>query len=309
VPISTKVTFAREVRAILSARCVTCHSRGGSAPMPLTTYDEVRPWARAIKEQAVTRRMPKWHAARGFGTFDNDPTLTPFEIALLVSWVDGGLPRGTINGDGAAVARRAEKSTAADVTLSLPAGTAEATRRVPARWVTGWTFEPGEPLITAATFSLPDGTLVGNWVAGDGRVGLPADTAIEVTGRLRIALHRRARTDYERPYTERPSVLRLTTRTTPPRDRVWTARGECRTIAGAATARAIAIRPLLERGQSSKLAVERIGAPPLILGWFRDFDPAYPRTYWLQRPLEFGPDVRLSSDAACQAALVLRAPR
>jgi hypothetical protein len=180
---------------------------------------------------------------------------------------------------------------------------------VPARWVTGWTFEPGEPLVTSATFSLSDGTLVGAWVAGDGPVALPPDTAIEVAGRLRIALHRRARTDYERPYTERPSVLRLATRTAPPRDRVWTERGECRTIAGRANARAIAIRPLLERGHSSKVAVERIGGPSVIVGWFRDFDPAYPRTYWLRRPLEFGPDARLTSDGPCHAALVMRAPR
>ena len=92
-PITTKVTFAREIRAILSARCVACHSSGGSAPMRLTTYEEVRPWARSIKEQVLTRRMPKWHAARGFGAFSNDSTLTPIEIALIVSWVDGGLPR------------------------------------------------------------------------------------------------------------------------------------------------------------------------------------------------------------------------
>src|SRR5688572_30564223 len=91
-PITTKVTFAREIRAILSARCVTCHAAGGSAPMPLTTYEEVRPWARAIKEQVLARRMPKWHAARGFGAFQNDPTLTPIEQAMIVSWVDGGLP-------------------------------------------------------------------------------------------------------------------------------------------------------------------------------------------------------------------------
>ena len=309
VPITTKVTFAREVRAILGARCVTCHAPGGSAPMPLTTYEETRPWARAIKAQVLERRMPKWHAARGFGAFTNDPSLTPFEIALLVSWIDGGLPRGTAKADDAVVVNRPEQSSSANVTLSLPAGTAEATRRVAARWVTGWTFEPGEPLITSATFSLADGTLVGNWVAGDGPVALPAHTAIEVTGRLRIALHRRARTDYERPYTERASVLRVATRTAAPRYRAWTDRGACASIAGTANAEAIAVRPLLAEGASTKIAVERIGARPALVGWFRDFDPAYPRTYWLQRPLEFGPDARLSSDGPCDAAMVLRAPR
>ena len=82
---------------------------GGSAPMPLTTYEDVRPWARAIKEQVLTRRMPKWHAARGFGAFSNDPTLTPLEMALITSWVDGGLPRG----DGAKGAKGATGATGA----------------------------------------------------------------------------------------------------------------------------------------------------------------------------------------------------
>ena len=62
--------------------------------MPLTTYEQARPWARAIKEEVVTRRMPKWHAARGYGAFSNDPSLSPFEIALIAAWADGGAPRG-----------------------------------------------------------------------------------------------------------------------------------------------------------------------------------------------------------------------
>ena len=66
-PVTTRVTFDREIRAILDARCGACHSSRGSAPIPFTTYEEVRPWARAIKEQVLSRRMPKWHAARGFG--------------------------------------------------------------------------------------------------------------------------------------------------------------------------------------------------------------------------------------------------
>jgi hypothetical protein len=36
--------------------------------------------------------MPKWNAARGYGDFANDPSLSPFEIALVTAWVDGGAP-------------------------------------------------------------------------------------------------------------------------------------------------------------------------------------------------------------------------
>jgi hypothetical protein len=61
--------------------------------MPLTTYEEVRPWARAIKEEVLTRRMPRWHVVRGYGDFKNDPTLSPFEIGLIAAWADGGAPK------------------------------------------------------------------------------------------------------------------------------------------------------------------------------------------------------------------------
>ncbi len=62
--------------------------------MPFTSYEGARPWARAIREEVLSRRMPKWHAARGYGQFANDRSLTPFEIALVVAWVDGGAIRG-----------------------------------------------------------------------------------------------------------------------------------------------------------------------------------------------------------------------
>ena len=42
----------------------------------------------------MTRRMPKWHAVRGYGDFSNDPSLSAFEIALIAAWADGGAPRG-----------------------------------------------------------------------------------------------------------------------------------------------------------------------------------------------------------------------
>ena len=80
---------------------------GGHKTMALTTYEEVRPWAAAIKEEVLTRRMPKWSAARGYGDFANDPSLSPFEIALVAAWVDGGAPEADQKGQ-AAQARVAE---------------------------------------------------------------------------------------------------------------------------------------------------------------------------------------------------------
>ncbi|MGH9173876.1 MAG: redoxin domain-containing protein, partial [Vicinamibacterales bacterium] len=62
--------------------------------MALRTFEEARPWARAIKEQVVSRKMPPWFATRGVGHFANDPSLADEEIATIAGWVDSGAPHG-----------------------------------------------------------------------------------------------------------------------------------------------------------------------------------------------------------------------
>ncbi len=90
--ITTRVTWTREIAPLFAARCASCHRAGGSSTIALDTYQQARPWAAAIKEEVLTRRMPRWYAARGYGDFANDPSLSPFEIALIAAWVDGGAP-------------------------------------------------------------------------------------------------------------------------------------------------------------------------------------------------------------------------
>jgi hypothetical protein len=62
--------------------------------MPLTTYSEARPWAKAIKEEVLQRRMPPWGAVKGFGDFRDDASLTQDEITRIAEWVEGGAPEG-----------------------------------------------------------------------------------------------------------------------------------------------------------------------------------------------------------------------
>ena len=281
--------------------------------MPLTTYYEVRPWARAIKEQVLERRMPKWHAARGFGAFSNDPTLTPLEMALVVSWVDGGMPPGGAPGDlTTPLTPTTEASTfrrAADRILTIPAGVAGVSAPARAQWITGWSFEPGDPLITAATFSSPAGG-IGTWVAGDAPVVLPAGSALRVSGAIQVTLRRRPPTDFEADTPPQPSVLRLRIAGAPMR-RVWQEEVGCniprRAVnpADAAPVSVLAVRPMLDARASVRIWLQRPGAPATIIGWFRDFDPAFGRTYWLARPLDLSPDSRLESDARCTIQLTL----
>ena len=58
------------------------------------TYSEARPWAKAMQEEVLERRMPPWGAVKGFGDFRNDQALTPEQIELVADWVEGGAPEG-----------------------------------------------------------------------------------------------------------------------------------------------------------------------------------------------------------------------
>jgi hypothetical protein len=130
VRITTKVSWDREIAPIVQARCVTCHREGGRAPMSLASYDEARPWAKAIKDEVLARRMPKWPVVRGYGDFSNDPSLSSFEIALIASWADGGAPKTLPGAAPTAVLvahRSANPSNTREVTIpcastALPAG-------------------------------------------------------------------------------------------------------------------------------------------------------------------------------------------
>ena len=87
-------TFSKEVAPILFAKCAECHRPGSIAPMSLLTYDDARPWARAMKQKVVSREMPPWGADPHIGTFANDPSLTDVQIATIVAWADAGAPEG-----------------------------------------------------------------------------------------------------------------------------------------------------------------------------------------------------------------------
>lgn len=93
-PITTKLTWTQEISRIVYNRCAGCHREGGAAPMSLITYEETRPWAKAIRDEVLERRMPPWGAVKGFGQFRDDPSLTQPEIDMIVNWVEGGAPKG-----------------------------------------------------------------------------------------------------------------------------------------------------------------------------------------------------------------------
>src|SRR5947199_10166629 len=90
------VTLTKDVAPIFQDKCQACHRPNSIAPMPLQTYDEVRPWARSIKTRVSARQMPPWHIDKTVGIqhFKNDASLSDEQIDTIVQWVDAGAPQG-----------------------------------------------------------------------------------------------------------------------------------------------------------------------------------------------------------------------
>src|SRR5437868_2744906 len=89
-----EVTYNRDVARILYTNCVVCHRPNDIAPMSLMTYKDARPWARAIRDDVVQRKMPPWHADPQVGEFINDPRLSDADIATIDAWVRTGTREG-----------------------------------------------------------------------------------------------------------------------------------------------------------------------------------------------------------------------
>ena len=185
--ITTPITFDREISRIFQARCFTCHRQGGSA-FSLQTYSEARPWAVAIKEEVLSRRMPPWGAVKGFGDFRNDQALTPEQLEVITSWVEGGVPEGemkdlladpklpdlpaiehrhgeiAVHGefaltrpftlDGIVLEKTPEKASF-QITAELPDGTVE-----PLLWVQDYKAKFAHPFLRRIPLELPRGSMI-----------------------------------------------------------------------------------------------------------------------------------------------------
>lgn len=203
--VNTTVNYDRDISRIVRKRCLSCHS-DNNIGIPLTTYEETRPWAISIHEEALRRHMPPWRAVRGYGEFANDAALTSKEQAFLLAWIDGKGPKGTehivVNVDQGktAAAARLKLDTATwqlgkpDLLKVLSAttvapGEGDTVRRIEMdlgfrseRWLRALEFKPGDRrVVRAATFTVREtGQWLGSWTPWHPTMTLPADMGIQV---------------------------------------------------------------------------------------------------------------------------------
>src|SRR3954451_22000703 len=92
----TTPTFTKDVAPIFYKSCIECHRATMFAPMSLTSYEDARPWLRSIKQRVTARTMPPWGSDMPHGGLSNDPRLSDEQVQTIVSWIDGGAPKGNM---------------------------------------------------------------------------------------------------------------------------------------------------------------------------------------------------------------------
>jgi hypothetical protein len=90
------VTFTKDVAPILERNCQGCHRPGEAAPFSLLTYEQARPWAKAMKEAVRLKKMPPWFADPQYGTFSNDRSMAQKDVDTIAAWADAGAPPGDL---------------------------------------------------------------------------------------------------------------------------------------------------------------------------------------------------------------------
>jgi hypothetical protein len=201
-PITTTVLFNREIATLFNRKCAQCHAQGELA-MPLQTYEESRPWAVAIKEEVLARRMPPWPADPSVGRYSNNIGLTTRELDFLISWVDGGAPEGDgqpperVDHSGHWMLGTPDRLVTATRGATIQPGARPAVTRLvvetgltQATWVKAIDYKPGDARVTRAAFITVDGTgeYVGAWTPWAPTSELPEGAGVRLPARARLAI-------------------------------------------------------------------------------------------------------------------------
>ena len=215
----TDVTWHGQIAGVLKRRCAGCHRHGGIGPLDLTDYAESRRWGHAIKRAVLDRRMPPWQAAPGFGDFSNDRSITPYEVAMLVAWINGGMrvgdernslpPMTTAPGlehpDVVVMPRKPYRVSGPWQTFETRSDLTQDAS------ITSWEFHPGNlALVDQAKFFV-GATLFGTWTPGEHVTVLPTGTGQPLPrgAPIRVEVHYRPTQDI---VTDQSSLsLRVTT--------------------------------------------------------------------------------------------------
>jgi hypothetical protein len=231
--VTSKYTYNDDVFPILRDRCGRCHVPGGVAPMSLMTYDDAFPWGESIRAELIAAHMPPWNADGGFGELKHAHALSPNELDVILTWVTGGNPRGSLDQKLPAVTLVNDWTMGKpDLALPLPEyampadpmeETTEftiATSTTEPRWVRAVDLLPGTPAIVRSAVvyvkgaATPAGGLapeqvLARWVPGQDPEPLDGGAAYRLPAgaQLGVRIHYKKTWSYEsKPMRDRSTV-------------------------------------------------------------------------------------------------------
>lgn len=115
------LTYYKDVKPILDARCSSCHAEGGIGPFRLETYDQVQGLRDLVRDEVAARRMPPWPPNRGCNDYWGDRSLSDEQIATIVEWADHGGAEGDPQDPGEPLSGQEEvKLSRVDLNLPMP---------------------------------------------------------------------------------------------------------------------------------------------------------------------------------------------
>lgn len=313
--ITTTIIFKKEIAQIFQRKCFQCHSENNVA-MSLTTYEVARPWARAIREEVIERRMPPWGAVTGFGHFSNDVSLTEREMDIILSWADGGAPSGVLKIEESIPPvyvpsqplweiGEPDEAIAIDKPFTIEVGSGNQVRRFAVRAaftapraLRAIAFKPGDRRVVryAAIYETATGRWLWTWTPWHTSFTLPAEIVYRLPARAALTIEVGYRADDETIADKSEVGLYFSDSRTAQDATPVVIAGTPVTIAAGATAqkvraeallsaprRAIAIWPELAEGLTSvelaAISPDGVNEPLL---WIKDARRDWPTSYVLQ---------------------------
>lgn len=335
-PITTSVTFNKEIVRILQRSCLSCHRPDGVAgDISLMTYEQARPWAKAIKEEILEKRMPPYQAVKGFGNFQVPYALPQRDIELIISWVEGGAPRGDEKNyprDLIPVDRafgKPDLELQPAQAISIPAGEGEQVSclRLPTglsaeRRINALDFRPASSAVLSAEFSVARqcgaacagaaaGERIGEWVPGQAAVRLPDDAGLLLPAGscvvMKIRYRRSAETLQDRSslgvyFAKGENVRPVESVRIAPRAALVPARAENHRVRVSYLLRddteALAVRPLLfPLGRSVEVTAFRPDGSAEVLVVARNYRYNWQPAYYFRNPVSLPAGTRIEVTA------------
>jgi hypothetical protein len=89
------ITYQKDIRPVVEARCVGCHTQGGSGPFALTSWSDVDQYKSLMVTAVQSRHMPPWLAdSTNCTKLRYDQRLTDAQLASFMGWQAAGFPQG-----------------------------------------------------------------------------------------------------------------------------------------------------------------------------------------------------------------------